>query len=151
MFVEEETKEELRSSSTSHGPIHITEEDVEGLFIRLHNKGEEEYLLGGHELVRKTEGDDRPVKYKFHRNFKIQANDQVTIWSSDSGEVAKPPHTLVMKTLKWAVGDAFTTELLNADEEVVAQRESKKEMVTYKKERKRGSLGEDGKEKCAIM
>jgi len=56
-----------------------------------------------------------------------------------------------MKTLKWAVGDAFTTELFNWAEEVVAQRESKKEMVTYKKERKRGSLGEDGKEKCAIM
>jgi len=38
-------------------------------------EGEEEYLLGGHELVRKIEGEDKPVKYKFHRNFKIQAND----------------------------------------------------------------------------
>ena len=47
--------------------------------------------------MRKIEGEDRPVKYKFHRNFKIQANDYFTIWSCDSGEVAKPPHTVVMK------------------------------------------------------
>jgi len=36
------------------------------------------------------------------------------------------------QTLKWAVGDAFTTELLNEAEEVVAQRGSTKEMVTLR-------------------
>lgn len=42
MFQDEETsKAELKSSASATGPVHIVEEDPEGKFIKLHNKGEE--------------------------------------------------------------------------------------------------------------
>jgi len=143
------TREELQSQSEAHGPVHIVEECVEGKFIRLHNKGIEEYHLGGHELTRCTGEDlDKPVKYKFHRNFKIGPDATCTIYSSDSDVANDPPQDLVMKTLNWPMDEQIKTTLKNAEEEVIAERVSKKELVTFKT-KKRGSLS--GEERCSIM
>uniref|UniRef100_A0A2P2I5Z1 Lamin Dm0-like n=1 Tax=Hirondellea gigas TaxID=1518452 RepID=A0A2P2I5Z1_9CRUS len=159
MFQDEETsKAEYKSTATSTGYVHIVEEDVDGKFIKLHNKGDQEYSLSGHQLIRSTENEDvNPVVYKFHRTYKIAAGATVSVWSSDSGEVHDPPTTLTMKNLKWPTDESIRTRLVNPDGENVAERESKKVMVTYSAthERdysglsKRGSL--EGDERCSIM
>lgn len=159
MFQDEETsKAELKSSASATGPVHIVEEDPEGKFIKLHNKGEEEYSLSGHQLVRSTDNEEvNPVVYKFHRSYKLAPDASATVWSSDAGEVHDPPTTLVMKNLKWPSDDCINTKLVNNEGETVAERESKKVMVTYSTslEREYGGLAKrttlDGDERCSVM
>lgn len=120
MFQDEETvKAELKSTATATGPVHIVEEDVDGKFIRLHNKGDSEYSLAGHQLIRSTGNEEiNPVVYKFHRSYKLAADAQATVWSSDTDQTHEPPTTLVMKNLKWPTDDSILTKLINSDGEV---------------------------------
>ncbi|KAA0185772.1 hypothetical protein HAZT_HAZT004327 [Hyalella azteca] len=133
MFSDEETtKAELKSTATATGSVHIVEEDPDGKYIKLHNKGDKEYSLSGHQLIRTTENEEiNPVVYKFHRSYKLAPDATATVWSSDAGETHDPPTTLVMKNLKWPTDDSITTRLINNEGETVAERESKKVMVSY--------------------
>ena len=158
MFHEEETvtKAEFKSTSSATGSVHIIEEDVDGKFIKLHNKGDDDFPLSGHQLVRSTgNAEVNPVVYKFHRSYKLVADAEVTVWSSDAGMTHDPPATLVMKNLSWPIDESITTKLVNGDGETVAERESKKEMVTYTTTHeveggaKRATL--EGDERCSIM
>ncbi|KAF2367438.1 Lamin Tail Domain [Trinorchestia longiramus] len=159
MFSDEETtKAEFKSTATTTGAVHIVEEDVDGKFIKLHNKGDKEYSLSGHQLIRSTENEEiNPVVYKFHRSYKLAPDATATVWSSDAGETHDPPATLVMKNLKWPTDEAITTRLVNNEGETVAERESKKMMVSYSSslERPYGSLSQrstlEGDERCSVM
>lgn len=109
-------------SSSSKGDIEITEQDPEGKFVKLYNKGSREIAIGGWQLVR-TAGNDE-TSFKFHRSVKIEPKSTVTVWSSDGGATHDPPTTIVMKSQKWFIGDKFKTQLMNSNGEEVALSES---------------------------
>lgn len=77
----------------------------------------QEVQIGGWTLARKV-GTNETV-FKFHRTLKVDGGAMVTVWSSDLGQTHEPPSTIVMKGQKWFCGDNMTTQLYNADGEVM--------------------------------
>nr|XP_042907145.1 lamin Dm0 isoform X1 [Parasteatoda tepidariorum] len=120
MFAESE-KSDVQTSS---GDIEISDHDVNGKFVKIHNKGKQELSLGSWQLVQKSEGAE--VTYKFPRAAVIKPNTTVTVWSSDSGTSPSPPKDLVMKNQSWCLSDSLLTTLVNSSGESVASRESSK-------------------------
>ncbi|RVE51071.1 hypothetical protein evm_004214 [Chilo suppressalis] len=116
--------------------------------------------LGGYQIVRKA-GDQETV-FKFHRTVKLEPGGVATVWSADTGADHDPPKDIVMKGQKWFVADAFTTTLLNNDQEEVAVSERQRRQVSTSAQRhrelahkypRREQLGEirEGEENCRIM
>lgn len=95
------------------------------------------------------------VVYKFHRTVKCPAGGVVSVWSSDSGEDHVPSEgQLVMKEGAWKFGDAVETILLDKEGEVVATRDTKKEVESFGTSRKfsgRRVASAEGDRNCSIM
>ncbi|XP_017024606.1 lamin-C isoform X1 [Drosophila kikkawai] len=114
---EDRNVSEYSVNAAAKGDLEIIEADVEGRFIKLHNKGTEEINLTGWQLTR-IAGDEE-LAFKFSRGSKVLGGASVTIWSVDAGTAHDPPNNLVMKK-KWPVANSMRSVLANADKEDVA-------------------------------
>jgi lamin B len=128
---EEGSSSEYSVSRTHSTDIVILEDDPEGRFVKLQNKGQKEMSLSGWVLTRKSETDELETIHKFHRQMKLDANATVTIWSSDAaGAVHEPPFNLTMKGQKWFPSQNIRTVLHNNSGEEVATSKTFRKQLT---------------------
>uniref|UniRef100_A0A8C7HA31 Lamin A n=1 Tax=Oncorhynchus kisutch TaxID=8019 RepID=A0A8C7HA31_ONCKI len=110
------------SQASASGRVTVDEVDLEGKFVRLSNKANEDQLLG-HWQVKRQVGSSTPIVYKFPPKFNLKAGQTVTIWASGAGGTHNSPSDLVWKTQSsWGSGDLFQTTLISANGEEMAQR-----------------------------
>jgi len=147
---------EFKTTSSAKTDVEIAEVDSEGKFIRLSNKGETEFPLGGWHISHKA--NETETVYKFHRSLKIAPGATVTVFSAGTGVTHEPPATLVMKEQRWFVADRMVTHLFNNDGDEMAIRDSFREKINQTLLRQRGpeelhhQQGDpDGKDRCVIM
>ncbi|XP_047454067.1 lamin [Mugil cephalus] len=116
------TKTRISQHATASGRITVDEVDLEGKFIRLSNKADEDQTLGNWQLKRQV-GNASPIVYKFPHKFTLKAGGTVTIWASSGGGTHNPPTDLVWKSQNsWGTGDLLQTFLINSNGEEMATR-----------------------------
>ncbi|GFU26662.1 lamin Dm0 [Nephila pilipes] len=120
----ERTSSGIQTSAKASGDMEVSDHDMQGKYVKIHNKGKQEISLGSWQLVQKGEGAE--VTYKFPRATVIKPNATITVWSSNSGISASPPQTLVMKNQSWCSSSSLLTTLLNNNGDETASRESLK-------------------------
>uniref|UniRef100_A0A674CXV9 Lamin A n=1 Tax=Salmo trutta TaxID=8032 RepID=A0A674CXV9_SALTR len=116
------TRTRIAQQASASGRVTVDEVDLEGKYVRLSNKANEDQLLG-HWQVKRQVGTSTPIVYKFPPKFNLKAGQTVTIWASGAGGTHNPPSDLVWKTQNsWGSGDLFQTTLVSANGEEMAQR-----------------------------
>uniref|UniRef100_A0A4W5QDE0 Lamin A n=1 Tax=Hucho hucho TaxID=62062 RepID=A0A4W5QDE0_9TELE len=116
------TRTRIAQQASASGRVTVDEVDLEGKYVRLSNKANEDQLLG-HWQVKRQVGTSTPIVYKFPPKFNLKAGQTVTIWASGAGGTHNPPSDLVWKTQNsWGSGDLFQTTLVSASGEEMAQR-----------------------------
>ncbi|CAL8288809.1 unnamed protein product [Merluccius merluccius] len=116
------TRTRVTQSASASGRITVDEVDLDGKFVRLSNKSDEDQLLANWMIQRK-EGSSEPISFKFPPKFTLKAGATVTVWSSGGGGVHSPPSDLVWKTqTSWGSGDLMETVLLSTSGEEMAMR-----------------------------
>jgi len=105
------------------GDVEVSDHDLEGLFVKVHNKSDKEVTMGGWVLKREAGGQE--VTYKFHSRLILRPGATITVWSSNAPNVQhSPPNDLVMKNQNWPIGDRIRTVLITSEEQETAWRES---------------------------
>ncbi|NWZ27758.1 LMNA protein, partial [Asarcornis scutulata] len=109
---------ESRTSFSHHartsGRIGVEEVDLEGRFVRLKNKSNEDQAIGNWQIKRQN-GDDPVITYRFPPRFTLKAGQTVTIWASGAGATHSPPTDMVWKNQSsWGCGDSLRTALINS-------------------------------------
>uniref|UniRef100_A0A7M4FVL8 Lamin A/C n=1 Tax=Crocodylus porosus TaxID=8502 RepID=A0A7M4FVL8_CROPO len=117
---------EGRTSFSHHvrtsGRVAVEEVDLAGKFVRLRNKSSEDQALGNWQIKRQN-GEDPIISYRFPPKFTLKAGQVVTIWGSGAGATHSPPTDLVWKAQSsWGTGDSLRTALINSNGEEVAMR-----------------------------
>ncbi|XP_030042233.1 lamin [Microcaecilia unicolor] len=118
---------ESQGTSFSHhartsGRVAVEEVELDGKFVRLRNKSNEDQSLGNWQIKRQI-GDDTPIVYRFPPKFNLKAGQMVTIWASGAGASHNPPTDLVWKAQSsWGSGDSIRTALITSNGEEVAMR-----------------------------
>ncbi|NXF39355.1 LMNA protein, partial [Nyctibius bracteatus] len=117
---------ESRTSFSHHartsGRVGVEEVDLEGRFVRLRNKSNEDQAMGNWQIKRQN-GDDPPITYRFPPKFTLKAGQVVTVWASGAGATHSPPSNVVWKAQSsWGSGDSLRTALINSNGEEVAMR-----------------------------
>uniref|UniRef100_A0A7N6FEY8 Lamin A n=1 Tax=Anabas testudineus TaxID=64144 RepID=A0A7N6FEY8_ANATE len=108
--------------ASASGRITVDEVDLEGKFIRLSNKADEDQPLGNWQVKRQS-GSSAPIVYKFPPKFILKAGGTVTIWAASSGATHNPPTDLLWKTQNsWGTGDLLQTTLISSNGEEMAMR-----------------------------
>lgn len=116
------TKTRIRQQASASGRITVDEVDLEGKFIRLSNKADEDQSLGNWQVKRQV-GSDSPIVYKFPHKFTLKAGAAVTIWAASANATHNPPTDLVWKSQNsWGTGDLLQTTLISANGEEMATR-----------------------------
>ncbi|KAL6109676.1 lmna [Pungitius sinensis] len=116
------TKTRISQQASASGRITVDEVDLDGKFIRLSNKADEDQSLGNWQVKRQV-GSGTPIIYKFPPKFTLKAGGTVTIWAASSGGTHSPPSNLVWKTQNsWGTGDLMQTILISANGEEMAMR-----------------------------
>jgi len=155
MESEEYSGVNVTTTYTQPGVFLIEPLEENNKCIKVRNTGETEESLGGFSLKSTSEGLE--TIYKFHRTVKCAPGAVVTVWSSDSGEEHSPSDgQLVMKEGAWKFGDLVETVLVDKEGDVVASRDTKKEVDSYGTQRRfagrRAGLKPEGDDKnCSIM
>uniref|UniRef100_A0A3B3SE89 Lamin A n=1 Tax=Paramormyrops kingsleyae TaxID=1676925 RepID=A0A3B3SE89_9TELE len=109
---------ETSSMASASGRVTVDEVDLDGKFVRLGNKSDQDQPMG-HWQVKRQVGSQTPIVYKFPPKFILKAGQSVTIWASGAGGTHSPPSDLVWKTQSsWGTGDQFKTTLINTSGEV---------------------------------
>uniref|UniRef100_A0A3B3Y6C9 Lamin A n=1 Tax=Poecilia mexicana TaxID=48701 RepID=A0A3B3Y6C9_9TELE len=112
----------ITQQASASGRVTVDEVDLDGKFVRLSNKADEDQNLGNWQLKRQI-GSNSPIIFKFPAKFTLKAGQRVTIWASSSGGVHNPPSDLLWKTQSsWGTGDQFQTTLISASGEEMAMR-----------------------------
>ncbi|XP_007457969.1 PREDICTED: prelamin-A/C isoform X2 [Lipotes vexillifer] len=109
---------ESRSSFSQHartsGRVAVEEVDEEGKFVRLRNKSNEDQSMGNWQIKRQN-GDDPLLTYRFPPKFTLKAGQVVTIWAAGAGATHSPPTDLVWKAQNtWGCGNSLRTALINS-------------------------------------
>uniref|UniRef100_A0A8C8RP98 Lamin A/C n=1 Tax=Pelusios castaneus TaxID=367368 RepID=A0A8C8RP98_9SAUR len=117
---------ERRTSFSQHartsGRVAVEEVDLEGKFVRLRNKSSEDQAMGNWQIKRQN-GDEAPISYRFPPKFTLKAGQVVTIWASGAGATHSPPTDMVWKAQSsWGIGDSLRTALISSNGEEVAMR-----------------------------
>ncbi|XP_053866387.1 lamin isoform X3 [Malaclemys terrapin pileata] len=117
---------ERRTSFSQHartsGRVAVEEVDLEGKFVRLRNKSNEDQAMGNWQIKRQN-GDEALISYRFPPKFTLKAGQVVTIWASGAGATHSPPTDMVWKAQSsWGSGDSLRTALINSSGEEVAMR-----------------------------
>ncbi|XP_072249646.1 lamin-A-like [Leuresthes tenuis] len=116
------TKTRISQQASATGRITVDEVDLEGKYIRLSNKADQDQSLGSWQLKRQV-GSSTPIVYKFPSKFTLKAGGTVTIWAASGGGTNNPPTDLVWKSQSsWGSGDLLQTALLNTSGEEMAMR-----------------------------
>uniref|UniRef100_A0AAQ5XSC3 Lamin A n=1 Tax=Amphiprion ocellaris TaxID=80972 RepID=A0AAQ5XSC3_AMPOC len=111
-----------KSQASASGRITVDEIDMEGKYVRLSNKADEDQLLSNWQ-VKKQVGNATPIVYKFPPKFTLKAGGTVTIWAASGGGTHNPPTDLVWKSQNsWGTGDQVQTILISASGEEMAMR-----------------------------
>ncbi|XP_028453291.1 lamin-A isoform X1 [Perca flavescens] len=112
----------ITQQASASGRVTVDEVDLEGKYVRLSNKSDEDQNLGNWQLKRQV-GSGTPIVFKFPVKFTLKAGQRVTIWASGAGGTHNPPSDLVWKTQpSWGTGDLFQTTLISANGEEMAMR-----------------------------
>ncbi|XP_032435856.1 lamin-A-like isoform X2 [Xiphophorus hellerii] len=112
----------ITQQASASGRVTVDEVDLDGKYVRLSNKADEDQNLGNWQLKRQI-GSNSPIIFKFPAKFTLKAGQRVTIWASSSGGVHNPPSDLLWKTQSsWGTGDQFQTTLISANGEEMAMR-----------------------------
>uniref|UniRef100_A0A3Q2TZQ9 Lamin A n=1 Tax=Fundulus heteroclitus TaxID=8078 RepID=A0A3Q2TZQ9_FUNHE len=112
------TKTRISQHASASGRITVDEVDLEGKFIRLSNKADEDQSLANWQLKRQV-GSDTPIAFKFPSKFTLKAGSTVTVWAASGGGTHNPPTDLVWKSqASWGTGDLLQTTLISAGGEV---------------------------------
>ncbi|XP_034612849.1 lamin [Trachemys scripta elegans] len=117
---------ERRTSFSQHartsGRVAVEEVDLEGKFVRLRNKSNEDQAMGNWQIKRQN-GEEALISYRFPPKFTLKAGQVVTIWASGAGATHSPPTDMVWKAQSsWGSGDSLRTALINSSGEEVAMR-----------------------------
>lgn len=116
------TKTRISQQASASGRITVDEVDLEGKYIRLSNKADEDQSLGNWQLKRQV-GSGTPIVYKFPSKFTLKAGSTVTVWAAGGGGSHTPPTDLVWKSqASWGSGDLLQTTLISAGGEEMATR-----------------------------
>uniref|UniRef100_A0A3Q2Q902 Lamin A n=1 Tax=Fundulus heteroclitus TaxID=8078 RepID=A0A3Q2Q902_FUNHE len=116
------TKTRISQHASASGRITVDEVDLEGKFIRLSNKADEDQSLANWQLKRQV-GSDTPIAFKFPSKFTLKAGSTVTVWAASGGGTHNPPTDLVWKSqASWGTGDLLQTTLISAGGEEMATR-----------------------------
>uniref|UniRef100_A0A7N6BWV2 Lamin A n=1 Tax=Anabas testudineus TaxID=64144 RepID=A0A7N6BWV2_ANATE len=108
--------------ASASGRVTVDEVDLEGKYVRLSNKADEDQNLGNWQVKRQV-GSGAPIIFKFPAKFILKAGQRVTIWASGAGGTQNPPSDLVWKAQpSWGTGDLFQTTLISANGEEMAMR-----------------------------
>uniref|UniRef100_A0A8C3F8U2 Lamin n=1 Tax=Chrysemys picta bellii TaxID=8478 RepID=A0A8C3F8U2_CHRPI len=115
---------ERRTSFSQHartrGHVAVEEVDLEGKFVRLRNKSNKDQAMGNWQIKRQN-GDEAPISYRFPPKFTLRAGQVVTIWASGAGATHRPPTDMVWKAQRsWGSGDSLRTALINSKGQEVA-------------------------------
>ncbi|XP_038624791.1 LOW QUALITY PROTEIN: lamin [Tachyglossus aculeatus] len=124
---------ESRSNFSQHartsGRVAVEEVDEDGKFVRLRNKSSEDQALGNWQIKRQN-GDDPLLTYRFPPKFTLKAGQVVTIWASGAGATHSPPTDMVWKAqTSWGCGNSLRTALINSTGEEVAMRKLVRSVV----------------------
>ncbi|XP_055750835.1 lamin-A-like [Salvelinus fontinalis] len=112
----------ITQQASASGRVTVDEVDLDGKYVLLSNKADEDQNLGNWQLKRQM-GSGTPVAFKFPPKFTLKAGQRVTIWASAAGGSHNPPSDLVWKTqTSWGSGDHFQTTLISANGEEMAMR-----------------------------
>ncbi|XP_008329310.1 lamin-A-like isoform X1 [Cynoglossus semilaevis] len=112
----------ITQQASASGRCTVDEVDLEGKYVRLSNKADEDQNLGNWQLKRQV-GSGSPIIFKFPAKFTLKAGQRVTIWASGAGGTHSPPSDLVWKNQpSWIIGDTFQTTLISASGEEMAMR-----------------------------
>ncbi|CAL8248340.1 unnamed protein product [Lota lota] len=123
------TRTKVTQNASASGRVTVDEVDLDGKYVRLSNKSDEDQLLG-HWMIQRKEGSSEPISYKFPPKFTLKAGAIVTVWSSGGGGVHSPPSDLVWKTqTSWGTGDLMETLLVNTTGEEMAMRKVTRSLV----------------------
>ncbi|XP_076593811.1 lamin-A-like [Chaetodon auriga] len=116
------TKTRISQHASASGRITVDEVDLEGRFVRLSNKADEDQSLGNWQVKRQV-GNGSPITYKFPHKFTLKAGGTVTIWAASGNGTHNPPTDLVWKSQNsWGTGDLLQTSLISANGEEMAMR-----------------------------
>uniref|UniRef100_A0AAX7U4D1 Lamin A n=1 Tax=Astatotilapia calliptera TaxID=8154 RepID=A0AAX7U4D1_ASTCA len=108
----------ISQQASASGRITVDEVDMEGRYIRLSNKADEDQSLGNWQVKRQV-GNSTPIIYKFPHKFTLKAGGTVTVWAASGGGTHNPPTDLVWKSQSsWGTGDLLQTSLISANGEV---------------------------------
>ncbi|XP_070822741.1 lamin [Chaetodon trifascialis] len=116
------TKTRISQHASASGRITVDEVDLEGRFVRLSNKADEDQSLSNWQVKRQV-GTGSPITYKFPHKFTLKAGGTVTIWAASGNGTHNPPTDLVWKSQNsWGTGDLLQTSLISANGEEMAMR-----------------------------
>ncbi|XP_059363970.1 lamin-A-like [Carassius carassius] len=116
------TRTRVAQQASASGRVTVDEVDMEGKYVRLSNKSDQDQTMG-HWQVKRQIGSGTPIVYKFPPKFTLKAGQTVTIWAAGAGGSHSPPSDLVWKTQNsWGSGDLFQTTLINSSGEEMAMR-----------------------------
>ncbi|XP_067351097.1 lamin-A-like isoform X1 [Channa argus] len=112
----------ISQQASASGRVTVDEVDLDGKYVRLSNKADEDQNLGNWQVKRQV-GSGAPIFFKFPAKFTLKAGHRVTIWASGAGGTHSPPSDLLWKNQpSWGVGDMFQTTLLSSSGEEMAMR-----------------------------
>ncbi|KAB5586885.1 hypothetical protein PHYPO_G00006570 [Pangasianodon hypophthalmus] len=116
------TRTRISQQASASGRVTVDEVDLEGKYVRLSNKSDQDQSLG-HWQVKRQVGSGTPIIYKFPPKFALKAGQTVTIWAAGAGGTHNPPSDLVWKSQNsWGSGDLFQTTLISSSGEEMAMR-----------------------------
>lgn len=75
---ETESESSWKTTAETKGDVEIIEHDTDGQFVKLHNKGKDDVVIGGWHLKRQAD-DGSVVDYKFHRQSTVKPGKTVTV------------------------------------------------------------------------
>uniref|UniRef100_A0A3Q3FPA5 Lamin A n=1 Tax=Labrus bergylta TaxID=56723 RepID=A0A3Q3FPA5_9LABR len=115
--------------ASASGRITVDHVDLDGKFIRLSNKADEDQVLSNWQVKRQV-GSSTPISFKFPHKFTLKAGGNVTIWAASAGGTHNPPTDLVWKSQdSWGTGDLLQTILISANGEEMAMRKVTRTLV----------------------
>ncbi|XP_051549347.1 lamin-L(II)-like [Myxocyprinus asiaticus] len=122
-------KVQINQEAEATGNVSIEEIDLEGKSVTLRNNSDKDQSLGSWRLKRQN-GDEDEIVYKFSPKFVLKAGQKVTVWSASAGMSHSPPTDLLWKSQSsWGTGENILTSLVNSNGEEVAKRTIRKSVV----------------------
>ncbi|KAM6217717.1 lamin [Rhynchocyon petersi] len=137
------SKSSFSQHARTSGRVAVEEVDEEGKFVKLRNKSNEDQSMGNWQIKRQN-GDDPLMNYRFPPKFTLKAGQVVTIWAAGAGATHNPPTDLVWKAQNtWGTGNSLRTALINSSGEEVAMRKLVRSVTVVDDEEDEDEDGDD--------